>query len=101
MRLTESVKPYLAARAVFLLVQQGHFSSGPHQGRSIRDVVRTIALPGLGTGVGRLGPNICAHQVRAAIDAVVPGKPTPARSWVESSERHQLLYTDRPRRLQE
>jgi len=101
MRLTEPVNPYLAARAVLLLVQHGQFSSGPHQGRHIREIVRTIALPGLGTGVGRVGPSICAHQVRAAIDNVLFKKSTPPCSWAEASERHQLLYTDRPRRLQE
>ena len=101
MRLTESVNPYLAARAIFLLVQHGRFSSGPQQGRPIGDVVRTIALPGLGTGAGGLGPGTCAHQVRAAIEKVRFGTPKPPGSWAEASERHQLLYMDQPRRLQE
>ncbi|HEY0606274.1 MAG TPA: macro domain-containing protein [Herpetosiphonaceae bacterium] len=100
MVLRDSVNAYLAARAVFLLVTQGHFTSGAHQGEPIADHVRTIALPGLGTGVGKIGVNTCAHQVRAAIDDILLGGYTMPRSWAEASERHQLLYTDTPTRLQ-
>lgn len=96
MILTESVNAYLAARAILLLVQHGRFANG----QPIRDTVHTIAFPGLGTGVGQLSPNICAHQVRSAIDEVILQQTTPPHTWVEASERHQLLYTDRPRRLQ-
>jgi O-acetyl-ADP-ribose deacetylase (regulator of RNase III) len=33
-------------------------------------VVRTIALPGLGTGTGGVAPETCARQVMAAWDEV-------------------------------
>ncbi|MBQ6640645.1 MAG: hypothetical protein IJH84_06385 [Saccharopolyspora sp.] len=36
----------------------------------VRDVVRSIALPGLGTGVGGVTPELCAHQVGAAWDEI-------------------------------
>jgi len=100
MVLTDSVNAYLAAKAVLQLVRTGTFRSGPSRGRSIAETVHRIALPGLGTGVGRLGPSVCARQVRAAIDDVLLSRYTPPRTWAEASERHQLLYTDRPRRLQ-
>ena len=100
MVLRESVNAYLAARAVFLVVQRGSFTSGQHAGHPVREHVRTLAMPGLGTGVGRLGFNTCARQVRAAIDDVLLGKYSMPKSWAEASERHQLLYTDRPTRLQ-
>ena len=100
MVLRDSVNAYLAARAVFLLVRDGTFKSGPHRGEAICDRVRTVAMPGLGTGVGRMAPDICARQVRAAIDDVLlPGYLMP-QSWAEASERHQLFFTDRPVRLQ-
>jgi O-acetyl-ADP-ribose deacetylase (regulator of RNase III) len=89
MRLIDSVNPYLAARAVLLL------------GRNLADTVRSIAMPGLGTGVGGVSPAVCAHQVRVAIDSVLFDKLPPPRSWAEASERHQLLYSARPRRLQD
>jgi O-acetyl-ADP-ribose deacetylase (regulator of RNase III) len=100
MVLRESVNPYLAARAVFLLLRHGVFPDGARQGAPLRDHLRTVALPGLGTGVGRVGAATCAHQVRRALDDVLGDQPPMPRSWAEASERHQLLYTDRPRRLQ-
>jgi len=100
MALQESVNAYLATRAVLLLVLHGVFPAGQYRGQRVADHIQTIAFPGLGTGVGRIGANTCARQVRAALDDVLFGKYTMPRSWAEASERHQLLYTDRPRRLQ-
>lgn len=100
MVLRDSVNAYLAARAVFLLVQRGTFRSGSYAGESVTERVQTVAMPGFGTGVGRMGFNTCAHQVRAAIDDILLGKYQMPRSWAEASEQHQQLYTDRPTRLQ-
>ncbi|WP_037362633.1 macro domain-containing protein [Amycolatopsis orientalis] len=57
----DTVHPYLAARAVFLQWQRGQLDSGP-----VASAVRTIAMPGLGTGVGGVAPAACARQVAAA-----------------------------------
>jgi O-acetyl-ADP-ribose deacetylase (regulator of RNase III) len=100
MVLQDSVNAYLAARAVLLLVKHGTFSAGSEAERPIAGRIERIAFPGLGTGVGKLGPNTCARQVRAAIDDILLGQFVPPRTWAEASERHQLLYTDLPRRLQ-
>jgi len=100
MNLHESVNPYLAARAIFILVTAGHFVSGPYSGQRVADKVNTVAIPGLGTGVGKVGYNTCARQVRAAIDDVLLNQYTMPQSWAEASEKHQLLYTDRLKRLQ-
>ena len=97
----DTVSPYLAARAALLLVKHGTFAHGTYAGEKIADYVETIAFPGLGTGVGRVGPNTCARQMRAAIDAVVLGRETFPVSWVEAQHRHQGLYTDRLRDLQQ
>ncbi|HWE16053.1 MAG TPA: macro domain-containing protein [Hyphomicrobiaceae bacterium] len=100
MVLTDSVNAYLAARAVFLLVRDGVFRSGPHTGKPVSEHVGAVAMPGLGTGVGRIAPDTCARQVRTAIDEILLGGYRMPQSWAEASERHQLLYTDRPVRLQ-
>ena len=92
MILQHSVNPYLAARAVLLLVKHGTFCHGPHQGEPISKVVDSIAFPGLGTGVGRIGPNTCARQVRAAMDAVLLGQEPFPVSWVDAQQRHRNLY---------
>ena len=92
MILQHTVNPYLAARAVLLLVKHGTFTEGTYTGEKISDFVGSVAFPGLGTGVGRIGPNTCARQVRAAIDAVLLGRETFPVSWVEAQKRHRVLY---------
>jgi O-acetyl-ADP-ribose deacetylase (regulator of RNase III) len=100
MILTDTVNPYLAARAVFRLWQEGVFVSGAFAGEKIATHVQTIAMPGLGTGVGRVGANTCANQVRKAIDDILLKGYTMPKSWAEASESHQLLYTSKLKRLQ-
>ncbi|MTD56367.1 macro domain-containing protein [Amycolatopsis pithecellobii] len=58
----DTVNPYLAARAVFLCWRDGRIEHGA----GVRTVVDTIAMPGLGTGVGGVRPETCARQVAAA-----------------------------------
>jgi O-acetyl-ADP-ribose deacetylase (regulator of RNase III) len=100
MVLADTVNSYLAARAVLLLIKQGVVPSGVLAGEPVAAAVQSVAFPGLGTGVGRVGPNTCAHQVRAAIEEVVLGRGHYPRTWAEAQQRHQLLYTDRVRDLQ-
>lgn len=98
--LTDTINPYLAARAVFINILDGHFRAGVHKGTAIKDQVQSVAFPGLGTGVGRVSFETCAAQMRAAIDAIVLGQnPFPA-NWFEASQKHQRLYTDIVRDLQ-
>src|SRR4051812_29543142 len=51
--LGRSIHPYLAARAALLLVLRGRFSCGESAGQPVAERVRSLAFPGLGTGVGR------------------------------------------------
>jgi O-acetyl-ADP-ribose deacetylase (regulator of RNase III) len=57
-----TVHPFLAARAVFRLWAHGRLEDGT----PVRTAVRTIAVPGLGTGVGGVPARACAEQVKAA-----------------------------------
>lgn len=96
MVLRDTVNVYLATRAAILLVLHGRFPDG----RLVSEDVSTVAVPGMGTGVGRLPPSICARQMKAAVDDVLLGKSTFPSSWHEAQTRHQLLYDDRARDLQ-
>jgi O-acetyl-ADP-ribose deacetylase (regulator of RNase III) len=58
-----------AAAAVLRLWRDGALPGG---GR-VRDAVHTIAVPGLGTGVGGLSPDVCAQRVGEAVDEVLGG----------------------------
>jgi O-acetyl-ADP-ribose deacetylase (regulator of RNase III) len=62
----ETVHPYLAARAALRLWRFGRLEDGT----PMRAAVRTLAVPGLGTGVGGIDPYTCARQVAAAWDDV-------------------------------
>lgn len=100
MVLTDTVHPYLAARAALLLIKHQTFPSGDLAGIPISDVIKSVAFLGLGTGVGRVPPETCARQVRHAIEEVVNGKHGFPTSWADAQIRHQKLYTDRVRDLQ-
>ncbi len=100
MILSDTVNPYLAARAALLLIRHGTVPAGAFAGHPVASVVSTVAFPGLGTGVGRVEPTTCARQMRAAIEEVVTAPAGFPRTWAEAQERHQRLYTDRVRDLQ-
>lgn len=89
MGIKESINPYLAARATLLLWKHGQFRDGPHQGAPIASVIETIALPGLGTGVGGVEPEACARQVRGAIEDVVLERFRYPDSWAQVLQRHE------------
>jgi O-acetyl-ADP-ribose deacetylase (regulator of RNase III) len=100
MILKDTVNPYLAARAVFLLIEHGTFFDGNYKGEPIKDFVQSVAFPGLATGIGRVGFNTCARQVQKAIENFALNKNDYPLSWVDASAKHQELYTDRIRNLQ-
>jgi O-acetyl-ADP-ribose deacetylase (regulator of RNase III) len=70
----DTVHPYLAARAVFRMWENGRVEDG----RPVRRVIRSIAIPGLGTGVGGVSVDTCARQVAAAWDELFADAGHPA-----------------------
>lgn len=73
--LAETIHAYLAMRAAFMAVLDFN-RAGP--GR-----IRTLAVPGLGTGVGGMAHDKSAQQMRAAYDMIIAGG---WRSMVHPSE---------------
>lgn len=100
MILGDTVNPFLAVRAVLLLIQNGVVPLGALAGEPVSAAVSSVAFPGLGTGIGRVSPSNCAQQVRAAIEEVLLARVEYPRTWDEAQRRHQLLYTGRARDLQ-
>lgn len=96
MILNQTVNVYLATRAVILLALHGHLPDG----RPVSEVVHTVAVPGMGTGVGQVSPDTCARQMKAAVDDVLLMKSFFPSSWQEAQAKHQLLYSDDIRGLQ-
>jgi O-acetyl-ADP-ribose deacetylase (regulator of RNase III) len=58
-----------AARAILRCWRSGLLPEP--DGRPVRDVVGSLALPGLGTGVGGLSPATCACRVAEALDELL------------------------------
>ena len=78
-----TINPYLAAKAVFkdyLGLEESRCS---------------LAMPGLGTGVGRVPADVCARQVRQAFFEVVLEQYRPPSSWQECAWRQQCLISGR------
>lgn len=96
MVLTETVNVYLATRAALLLIRHGRFPDNT----PIRQTIRRVAVPGMGTGVGKVPPAICARQMRQAILEVMEEQTQFPQTWAEAQQRHQLLYGDTHRDLQ-
>jgi O-acetyl-ADP-ribose deacetylase (regulator of RNase III) len=62
----ETLNAYLALRAVLVAVLQ-------HNAQAEKPI-RTIAVPGLCTGVGRMPCSVAAHQMRSAYDNILGGE---------------------------
>jgi O-acetyl-ADP-ribose deacetylase (regulator of RNase III) len=61
-----SISAYLSMRAALVALVQ-HNAAG-------RPPIRSMAVPGLGTGVGGMAPDAAAGQMRAAYDNVIGGE---------------------------
>lgn len=86
----ETVNVYLATRALLLLVQHGTFEDGS----PIGEMVQRVAVPGMGTGVGRVPADICARQMKQAVDDYLKGEFQFPYSWSDAKRRHQHLWAD-------
>jgi O-acetyl-ADP-ribose deacetylase (regulator of RNase III) len=91
----ESVNVYLATRAVLLLIKYGKFNDST----LVSEKVKSVVFPGMGTGVGKVPPEICARQMKQAIQDVIIHNEFP-QSWSDAQKRHQLLYSESYRDLQ-
>jgi O-acetyl-ADP-ribose deacetylase (regulator of RNase III) len=82
-RLAENtVHPFLATRAA-LRVAQKLFNEGK---------ISSVAIPGMGTGVGGVSAAKCALQMREAYDHVIGGKKIPFL-WHAVLDHHSYLHT--------
>ncbi len=82
------------------LVRCSLFVDALKKGERLADAIETIAFPGLGTGIGRVDPQICARQLRQAIDDILREQFTFPHSFSDAQRQHQRLSGDRDRDLQ-
>jgi len=96
-----TTNPYLAARAVFLLWEHGVFKEGLKKGKKVRDTVKSIALPGLGTGVGGVTAQACGYQVLTAFKYVLLGDYHFPNHGQPKDEHHEMWQIDKPEKCAE
>jgi O-acetyl-ADP-ribose deacetylase (regulator of RNase III) len=70
MDISGTLNPYLAIRGVLLAIKNGVFKDGT----LVKDKIKTIAFPGMGTGVGQITPYVFAKQMEQAIEDIVREK---------------------------
>lgn len=89
MTILRSPNVYLAMKAILVLVKEKKFDDGVF----IRDKVKTIAIPGLGTGVGQVPPLIAARQMRIAWEDIVNEKYKSKQGWQEMRANYAYFFT--------
>jgi O-acetyl-ADP-ribose deacetylase (regulator of RNase III) len=90
MTLSRSPNVYLATKALLILLQYGIMSDGT----PVKDKVQSVAIPGLGTGIGQVPPMVCARQMRIAWEDVMQEKHTTEKGWEELRSNYAYFYTN-------
>ena len=89
MTITRGPNVYHSMRALLLLLEHGRLPDG----RPVQEVVRTVAIPGLGTGVGQVRPLVCARQMRLAWEDVRLRKHATVAGWEQMCSNYAYFYT--------
>ncbi|MEM6803832.1 MAG: macro domain-containing protein [Bacteroidota bacterium] len=95
MTINRTPNVYLAMRAILLLAEYGRLDSGD----LVKEKVKSIAMPALGTGVGQVKPMVCARQMRIAWEDVMNRKHEHIESWKEMGTNFAYFYTEDERHL--
>ena len=82
-----TANPYLAIRGVLLAVKNGVFKDGT----PVKDRIKTISFPGMGTGVGQISPQVFSEQMKQAVQDVIEEKfEFPQTIW-NAEKSHQEM----------
>ena len=85
--LTETVNVYLATRAILNLVKFGTVPDGT----PIKHIIQTIAIPDMGMKMGKVPPDICALQMKVALQNILLSEYEFPASWLDAQKSHELL----------
>jgi len=87
----DSIHPYLAMRAVIMCARNGILKTGSQKGELVSKHVHKIAVPGMGTGVGKMPFDLAAFQMCEAVRLHGKGKHYLPKSWAEAGDAHLAL----------
>lgn len=80
---------YLCMKAILQVLQYGRMPSG----HLIQNVVKSIAIPGLGTGIGQVSPLVCARQMRIAFEDVQKEQWKTKEGWEALRSNYAYFFT--------
>ena len=85
--LKETVNIYLATRAVLTHVKFGTVPDGT----PVKHIIETIAIPDMGMEIGKISPDICALQMKVALQNILLSQYEFPKSWLDAQRCHELL----------
>jgi O-acetyl-ADP-ribose deacetylase (regulator of RNase III) len=89
MTITRGPNVYQAMKAILVLLRYGKLATG----EPVSDAVHSVAVPGLGTGIGQVRPLVCARQMRLAWEDVMHEKFATETSWEQMCANYAYFYT--------
>lgn len=89
MTITRGPNVYQAMKAILILVRYGRLLTG----EPTHETIKTLAVPGLGTGVGQVRPLVCARQMRLAWEDVMRENFATETSWERMCANYAYFYT--------
>ncbi|MEO1654414.1 MAG: phage tail protein, partial [Bacteroidota bacterium] len=89
MTIHRSPNVYLAMKAILLLWKYAKMPDGS----PFQEICQSIAIPGLGTGVGQMPPLVCARQMRLAWEDVLGEKHKDLKGWAELRSNWAYFFT--------
>lgn len=89
MTITRGPNVYHCMKALLLLLEHGVLPTG----EPVKSKIKSIAIPGLGTGVGQVRPLVCARQMRIAWEDVMHQKYATKAGWEELRSNYAYFYT--------
>ncbi len=95
MTILRSPNVYLAMKAILTLLKDGIFEDGI----PISEKIKSVAIPGLGTGVGQVPPIVCARQMRIAWEDVIHEKHKTEKGWEDLRSNYAYFFTHDDRDL--
>lgn len=89
MTITRGPNVYQSFKALLVLLRYGRLPTG----KSVRDHIQTVVVPGLGTGVGQVRPLVCARSMRLAWEDVIHEKFATEAGWEQLRSNYAYFYT--------
>ncbi|MEO1414236.1 MAG: macro domain-containing protein [Bacteroidota bacterium] len=95
MSIVKTPHVYLAMKAILVLTELGQLADGS----PVKSKVQSVAIPGLGTGIGQVRPIDCARQMRIAWEDVQNRKFETKEGWKEMGSNFAYFFTGRKQDL--